>query len=188
MRHQITQFIGVPVSAVLLQADVCRADLMVEIEASVGHTIPITTRGTVMIHHPSQGALVAFPLTCLPVLGIPSEKPLREVGASLTTPYFPYYPGSDQPLAYVPHFPYLIFYAVAPQYATTDRPAFATEVSYASSLFLMAVSKRHSKSWLGVFARLDSLRGAVFADSPLVERDYTFSVCMRFPRNLVFQG
>ncbi len=38
-RHEMAQFIGAPVSVVFLQADVCRADLLVEIEASGGHAI-----------------------------------------------------------------------------------------------------------------------------------------------------
>lgn len=67
------------------------------------------------------------------------------------------------------------FYSVAPQYATADRPTFAAEGGYSGSLVLMAVSKRFSKYWLGAFVRWDSLKGAAFADSPLVERDYAFS-------------
>lgn len=39
VRREMAQFIGAPVSAVFLQADVCRADLLVEIEASGGHAI-----------------------------------------------------------------------------------------------------------------------------------------------------
>jgi enamine deaminase RidA (YjgF/YER057c/UK114 family) len=39
VRCEIAQFIGAPVSAFFLQADVCRAELLVEIEASGGHAI-----------------------------------------------------------------------------------------------------------------------------------------------------
>lgn len=39
VRREMAQFIGGPTSAVFLQADVCRADLLVEIEASGGHAI-----------------------------------------------------------------------------------------------------------------------------------------------------
>lgn len=39
VRREMAQFIGAPVPAVFLQADVCRADLLVEIEASGGHAI-----------------------------------------------------------------------------------------------------------------------------------------------------
>lgn len=67
------------------------------------------------------------------------------------------------------------FYSVAPQYATADRPAFDAEAGYAGSQFLMSVSKRYRKYWLGAFARWDSLDGAVFADSPLVKREHYFA-------------
>lgn len=62
-------------------------------------------------------------------------------------------------------------YSVAPKYATAERPAFDAEAGYAGSQFLVSVSKRYSRIWVGAFARLDSLEGAVFADSPLVRRD-----------------
>ncbi len=39
VRREMSQFIDAPVSVVFLQADVCRADLLVEIEASGGHAI-----------------------------------------------------------------------------------------------------------------------------------------------------
>lgn len=67
------------------------------------------------------------------------------------------------------------FYSVAPQYATPDRPAYDAEGGYAGSQFLVAMSKRYRKYWVGAFARCDSLKGAAFADSPLVEREYSFS-------------
>jgi hypothetical protein len=34
--------------------------------------------------------------------------------------------------------------------------------------FIVALSKRFPKFWIGGFARYDSLRGAAFEDSPLV--------------------
>ncbi|WP_295427603.1 hypothetical protein [uncultured Thiodictyon sp.] len=39
VRRALLEFIGAPVAAVFLQADVCRTDLLVEIEASGGHAI-----------------------------------------------------------------------------------------------------------------------------------------------------
>lgn len=39
VRREMAQCIGAPASAIFLQADVCRADLLVEIEASGGHAI-----------------------------------------------------------------------------------------------------------------------------------------------------
>lgn len=67
------------------------------------------------------------------------------------------------------------FYSVAPQYATADRPAFDAKGGYAGSQFLVSVSKRYPKYWLGAFARWDSLKDAVFADSPLVRREDYFA-------------
>jgi outer membrane scaffolding protein for murein synthesis (MipA/OmpV family) len=67
------------------------------------------------------------------------------------------------------------FYSVAPEYATADRPAFDAEAGYAGSQFLVSVSKRYSRIWVGAFARWDSLAGAAFADSPLVQRENYFA-------------
>ncbi len=67
------------------------------------------------------------------------------------------------------------FYSVAPQYATADRPAFDAKGGYAGTQFLMSLSKRYPKYWLGAFARWDSLAGAAFIDSPLVKRDHYFA-------------
>ena len=67
------------------------------------------------------------------------------------------------------------FYSVAPQYATADRPAFDAEAGYAGSQFLVSVSRRYRKHWLGAFVRWDSLNGAVFADSPLVRQKNYFA-------------
>jgi enamine deaminase RidA (YjgF/YER057c/UK114 family) len=43
VRREVTRVIGAPASAIFLQADVCRADLLVEIEASGGHSISVAT-------------------------------------------------------------------------------------------------------------------------------------------------
>lgn len=67
------------------------------------------------------------------------------------------------------------FYTVAPQYATAGRPAFDAKGGYAGSQFMMTMSKRYPKYWLGAFVRWDSLEGAVFADSPLVKSDDYFA-------------
>jgi outer membrane scaffolding protein for murein synthesis (MipA/OmpV family) len=60
------------------------------------------------------------------------------------------------------------FYAVAPAYATATRPAYTPGTGYAGMQFLVAVSKRYPKFWVGGFARYDTLRGAAFESSPLV--------------------
>jgi MipA family protein len=60
------------------------------------------------------------------------------------------------------------FYSVAPRYATVARPAYDAPGGYAGWQVLGSVSKRFERFWVGGFIRHDSLRGAVFDDSPLV--------------------
>jgi MipA family protein len=60
------------------------------------------------------------------------------------------------------------FYEVAPQYATASRPAYAPGGGYAGAQFLVALSKRFPRFWVGGFARYDTLASAVFEASPLV--------------------
>lgn len=65
------------------------------------------------------------------------------------------------------------YYSVAPQYATADRPAYEAKAGYAGMQYLVALSKRYPKYWVGGFVRYDNLTGATFADSPLVrQKDY----------------
>jgi MipA family protein len=62
------------------------------------------------------------------------------------------------------------FYSVAPQFATTARPVFQAGSGYAGTQFITALSKRFPKFWVGAYARYDTLAGATFVDSPLVQR------------------
>jgi len=62
------------------------------------------------------------------------------------------------------------FYTVAPQFATVDRPQFQASSGYAGTQFISAVSKRYPKFWVGAYVRYDTLSGATFEDSPLVQR------------------
>lgn len=62
------------------------------------------------------------------------------------------------------------YYDVAPQYATAERPAYVSAGGYAGSQFVLALSKRYPRYWVGAFSRFDTLRGAAFEDSPLVRR------------------
>ena len=64
------------------------------------------------------------------------------------------------------------FYSVAP---TADRPAFEAEGGYTGSQFMLTVSKRYPKYWVGAFARWDSLKRAAFDDSPLVRQESYFA-------------
>lgn len=65
------------------------------------------------------------------------------------------------------------FYAVDPQFATPERPAYSPGGGYSGALGLVYVSRRFSSLWLGGFARYDTLKGAVFEASPLVKRDHS---------------
>lgn len=61
------------------------------------------------------------------------------------------------------------FYEVAPEFATASRPAYAPPGGgFAGTQFLVALSKRFPKVWVGGFARFDTLNGARFDASPLV--------------------
>jgi outer membrane protein len=60
------------------------------------------------------------------------------------------------------------FYGVPAAYATPERAAYSPRGGYGGAQFLVALSKRFPKLWVGGFARADTLRGAAFDDSPLV--------------------
>jgi MipA family protein len=60
------------------------------------------------------------------------------------------------------------FYTVEAPYATASRPAYQSRSGYAGSQFLVSLSRKMGDVWVGSYVRYDSLRGAVFADSPLV--------------------
>jgi outer membrane protein len=62
------------------------------------------------------------------------------------------------------------FYSVAPQFATPSRPEFQAKGGYAGTQTLTALSKRYPKFWVGAYMRYDTLAGAAFVDSPLVQR------------------
>jgi outer membrane scaffolding protein for murein synthesis (MipA/OmpV family) len=64
------------------------------------------------------------------------------------------------------------FYAVAPEFATPERPAYQPGGGYSGALALVSLSRRFPRFWIGGFARYDTLKGAAFEASPLVRRDY----------------
>jgi outer membrane protein len=64
------------------------------------------------------------------------------------------------------------FYGVAPQFATSDRPAFDADAGYSGTQFIAALSKRFQNYWFGAFVKADSLDGAAFEDSPLVKKKH----------------
>ncbi len=61
-----------------------------------------------------------------------------------------------------------LFYTVTPTYATSTRPAYQSRSGYAGAQFLVSLSRKMGNVWMGSYIRYDNLRGAVFADSPLV--------------------
>ena len=61
------------------------------------------------------------------------------------------------------------FYTVAPQYATALRPAYQAVGGYAGTQTTVALSKRFPHFWVGAYVRYDTLSGAAFIDSPLVQ-------------------
>lgn len=60
------------------------------------------------------------------------------------------------------------FYEVRPEFATATRAAYSPGGGFAGTEFIVGLSKRFPKFWVGAFARYDTLRGARFEDSPLV--------------------
>jgi outer membrane protein len=72
------------------------------------------------------------------------------------------------------------FYSVAPQYATSVRPSYAAPGGYSGTQIGIAIKKRFSKTWFGAYLHYETLRGAVFLDSPLVQRNYEWSAGIGF--------
>jgi MipA family protein len=60
------------------------------------------------------------------------------------------------------------FYSVDPAYANAERPAYRASGGFAGMQYVMGVSKRYPRHWVGAFLRYDNLSGARFQDSPLV--------------------
>jgi outer membrane scaffolding protein for murein synthesis (MipA/OmpV family) len=65
------------------------------------------------------------------------------------------------------------YYGVDAAYATSTRPAYTASAGFAGMQYLVGVSKRFPKYWVGAFMRYDNLNGASFVNSPLVRtRNY----------------
>ncbi len=67
------------------------------------------------------------------------------------------------------------FYDVAPQYATGGRPSYSANGGFGGKQLLMSLSRKRGDLWMGAFVKWDDLSGAVFADSPLVQRGQSFA-------------
>jgi MipA family protein len=66
-------------------------------------------------------------------------------------------------------------YGVDAAYATPQRSAYRAGGGYSGWQTLASVSRRFNGAWFGAFLRHDNLRGATFADSPLLRRDSTLT-------------
>jgi outer membrane scaffolding protein for murein synthesis (MipA/OmpV family) len=68
------------------------------------------------------------------------------------------------------------FYEVTSEFATPARPAYDAHGGYGGSRITLSAKWHFKKFMIGVFARYDTLDGAVFEDSPLVETNDYFIV------------
>jgi outer membrane protein len=62
------------------------------------------------------------------------------------------------------------FYSVAPHYSTSARPVYQARSGYAGTQLIAALTRRFERFWVGAYARYDTLSGAAFLESPLVQR------------------
>lgn len=68
------------------------------------------------------------------------------------------------------------YYEVAPAFATATRPAYDAKSGYSGSRVTLTLTRRFDAFWIGAFARYDTLSGAAFADSPLVQKKESFMI------------
>jgi len=62
------------------------------------------------------------------------------------------------------------FYSVTTRDARPDRPAYDAGGGYSGAHFIVSLSKRFPRYWVGGYLRYDTLAGAAFVDSPLVKQ------------------
>lgn len=62
------------------------------------------------------------------------------------------------------------YYTVEPAYTTAGRPAYSAGGGYSGSAITAGLSKEYDRFILSAFVSADFLRGATFADSPMVKR------------------
>ena len=68
------------------------------------------------------------------------------------------------------------FYSVGPADVTDFRPAYEASAGYSGAQVSMSLTRRFPRYWVGGFLRYENLSGAVFEDSPLVDRGSALSV------------
>lgn len=78
------------------------------------------------------------------------------------------------------------YYSVAPTYATAQRPAYEADAGYSGSAVFASLSKHTRRFWFGGYLRYDTLKGAAFSDSPLVETEQVWSGGLGFAWKFAF--
>ena len=62
------------------------------------------------------------------------------------------------------------YYQVESEFARPGRDEYDARSGFGGTRFIATLVSRTDKTWISLFARYDRLDGAVFEDSPLVER------------------
>ena len=73
-----------------------------------------------------------------------------------------------------------VYYGVDAAYATAARPAYQAGGGFGGWRLVTGLSRRVGPWWLGAFASADTVRGAVFDDSPLVRQRETYALGIAF--------
>jgi outer membrane scaffolding protein for murein synthesis (MipA/OmpV family) len=73
-----------------------------------------------------------------------------------------------------------LYYDVAAPYANATRAAYAAPAGSGGWQWTAAATRRLGSFWLGTYVRGDQLRGAAFADSPLVKKSHNLSFGLAF--------
>ena len=68
------------------------------------------------------------------------------------------------------------YYEVPAAYVTPERPEYHPAAGYSGNRITLGFQKKWGGYWLGAFLRYDTLQGAVFADSPLVQQHHYYVV------------
>lgn len=71
---------------------------------------------------------------------------------------------------------------ISPADATAVRPEYNATAGYSGAQVSMSLTTRFPRCWVGGILRYENLSGAVFEDSPLVNRDSALSVGVALSR------
>jgi outer membrane scaffolding protein for murein synthesis (MipA/OmpV family) len=65
------------------------------------------------------------------------------------------------------------YYEVENQYSTPGRPEYDVGSGFGGSWIRGTLSRKFDKTWVGCFGLYEDLSGAVYSDSPLVEKNHS---------------